>query len=288
MVAYPQLTRNPGAANHEQRITMETKNMLAAKLAQILGEIGKVPKTGHNAFHHYDYLTENDLVWAVRDKISAAGIFVFESTESQHVERVETSEGKATLLTTVTTKHTFVDGESGESFSVLSQGQGSDLGDKGVYKAITGAAKYFIYKNFLVPTGDDPEADEKTDARTAGGVAPKPTAYATPSGVSTAPAKSTAPAARKTQTPPADVTVPRDVEENLREKWRGNKWHACAIHFGKNRDVTLASLEAKQLSWYIEQWQPKPHEGKDRKTYPPSAADLDLRAALDVANDEWQ
>ena len=34
-----------------------------------------------------------------------------------------------------------------------------EVGDKGVYKAITGAVKYIFMKNFLIPTGDDPEKD---------------------------------------------------------------------------------------------------------------------------------
>jgi hypothetical protein len=36
------------------------------------------------------------------------------------------------------------------------------------YKAMTGALKYFLMKTFLIPTGDDPEADTGSDARSAG------------------------------------------------------------------------------------------------------------------------
>lgn len=35
---------------------------LYAKLASIMGEVARVPKNGHNAFHKYDYVTESDLV----------------------------------------------------------------------------------------------------------------------------------------------------------------------------------------------------------------------------------
>lgn len=34
------------------------------------------------------------------------------------------------------------------------------VGDKGVYKAITGANKYLLFKLFQIETGDDPEKDE--------------------------------------------------------------------------------------------------------------------------------
>jgi hypothetical protein len=39
-------------------------------------------------------------------------------------------------------------------------GSGSDTGDKGLYKAITGGIKYVLNTNFLIPTGDDPEKDD--------------------------------------------------------------------------------------------------------------------------------
>ena len=40
-----------------------------------------------------------------------------------------------------------------------------DAGDKGIYKAIAGAQKYALMKVFMIPTGDDPEADEGVDER---------------------------------------------------------------------------------------------------------------------------
>jgi hypothetical protein len=253
---------------------METpahKNLLASKLAKILGEIGKVEKTGHNAFHKYDYVTENDLVYAVRDKLSAAGIFVFTSTESQSHEIITSGDGKQSLLTTVTTLHTFIDGESGEQFSVKSQGQGSDNGDKGGYKAITGAMKYFLYKCFMIPTGDDPEGDSKTDERSAAGPASSSKTAAPSGGTQT-----------RTEEKKTTGEVPRTVTAELRDKYRDNKWTTVKIHFGKQKGVELAKLESKSLDWWINEWQPKEYNGKYDQ------ADLNLRAALDVANDEWK
>lgn len=232
------------------------KRPLAAKLAKILKEIGKVEKSGRNEFHKYDYVTENDLVYAVRAKLADAGIFVFTSTEAQHVEIVKGADDKSWALTTVSTRHTFIDGESGDEFSVMSQGQGSDNGDKGGYKAMTGAMKYFLYKCFMIPTGDDPEADGKTDERghSSGGV------------------KSSA--AVKTS------SVPRDPEIAMREGFRGGRWKSIAVHFGKNKGTPLDSLGDEALLWYCDKWQPKPYNGKM------SDADIALRAALDVAREE--
>lgn len=244
------------------------KSVLVTKLANILGEIGKVPKSGRNTFHNYDYVTENDLVYAVRDKLSAAGIFVFTSVESQSHEVFKDTgrdgQEKTSLLTTVTTKHTFVDGETGEQFSVLSQGQGSDVGDKGGYKAITGAMKYFLYKCFMIPTGDDPEADDKTDKRQAEG--------------SGQPQSRTSAQPRQSAAP----SVPRDqgVGSGLEDKYRNGAWQSLKIHFGTTyKGQTLGELSPSALSGWFK-WEPKPYNGKI------NPADLELRAALNVAHEE--
>lgn len=242
------------------------KNLLASKLAKILGEVGKVAKSGHNSHFHYDYVTENDLVYAVRDKLAEAGVFVFTSNESQSVELYEDKEGKKFFLTTVTTKHTFIDGESGEQFSVLSQGQGSDNGDKGGYKAMTGAMKYFLYKCFMIPTGDDPEQDTKTDER---GAPEKKTASREASGpgepTDRPPPRAAAPEVTRDEKPP--------VTDAMIEKHRGGKWCNRVVHWGKNKGKKLGDLGEKSVQWYAEDWNIQPYKGKW------GADDLELLAA---------
>ncbi|CAB1241176.1 conserved protein of unknown function [Ruminococcaceae bacterium BL-4] len=53
-----------------------------------------------------------------------------------------------------------IDRETGEKESYIAGGSGSDTLDKGLYKAYTGAIKYFLANNFLVAEGNDPESDE--------------------------------------------------------------------------------------------------------------------------------
>lgn len=148
---------------------------LFAKLARILGEIGRVAKNGRNDHHGYDYVTEADLVEAVRGKLSEAGIAYFFSVVEVSTRDVETViqnkkteswdriPAKAGAITTVLVEATFADSDSGETFSVQGAGQGQDAGDKGVYKALTGAQKYILMKTFLIATGDDPEGDTTVD-----------------------------------------------------------------------------------------------------------------------------
>ena len=51
-------------------------------------------------------------------------------------------------LTTIIMKYKMINADNVEDYIVATvPGQGSDNGDKGVYKAITGAKKYFIANN---------------------------------------------------------------------------------------------------------------------------------------------
>ena len=130
---------------------------LVSKLVTVMSSISRIAKTGHNSHQHYDYVTEADVLEAVRTELAKQKIFVFTSVES--ISRQE-------QITTVQLLHTFVDSESGEIFQVKSAGEGWDKGDKGGYKAVTGAMKYFLVKNFLLPSGDDPEKDEVVNQKT--------------------------------------------------------------------------------------------------------------------------
>lgn len=132
------------------------KSSLVTKLVSVMKEVDRVPKNGRNEFHGYNYALEADIVDAVRGKLADLGVFI--STSIQSAAR----QGE---LTQVTTTHTFHDAETGETLALSGYGQGLDRGDKGGYKAITGAIKYFLLKNFLIATGDDPERDEPQQAR---------------------------------------------------------------------------------------------------------------------------
>lgn len=150
------------------------KSSLVTKLVSVMKEVDRVPKNGRNEIHGYNYAMETDIVDAVRGKLADLGVFVSTSVASaaRHGE-----------LTQVTTTHTFHDAETGETLAVSGYGQGQDRGDKGGYKAITGAIKYFLLKNFLIATGDDPERDDAHEARgraqpSKNGKAPEPASAA--------------------------------------------------------------------------------------------------------------
>jgi hypothetical protein len=130
---------------------------LFSKLCRVAGAIERVEKKGRNAHHGYDYVRAADLVAEVRRHLIAEGVIVIPSaTNARH-------EG---TLTTVDLEYRFIDSESGASISVPWQGVGFDKGgDKGIYKAFTGATKYVLLSTFLIPTTDDPETDAVSNPR---------------------------------------------------------------------------------------------------------------------------
>lgn len=134
---------------------------LVGKLAEVMGEIGYIPKRGKNEFHGFDYATEPDIVDAVREKLATRGVILMTSIEGIEERLAKTPKGKDTLITTVRLRFLFFNKDApDETIDIAWAGQGEDPGDKGLYKALTGAMKYFLMKQFLMPTGDDPDAAE--------------------------------------------------------------------------------------------------------------------------------
>lgn len=130
---------------------------LVRKLAAVMAEVDRVPKDGRNEFHKYNYATESAINEAVRKGMAERNLMLVPSVEKEEWSELP-KEGK---LCTLTVLFRLLDGDSGEELAFTVLGQGSDKGDKATYKAMTGALKYALLKLFLIPTGDDPEREEK-------------------------------------------------------------------------------------------------------------------------------
>lgn len=135
-------------------------------MLEIANAIERLAKGSENSAQGYTYLSEADAVAALRKELVQRGILVFPHHSTRHVEVIHKDGGKFTALTTIDTEWEFTDGE--QTISISTIGQGTDTGDKGAYKAMTGARKYGLLHAFLIATGDDAEiarADE-IDAET--------------------------------------------------------------------------------------------------------------------------
>ena len=82
------------------------------------------------------------------------------------LEEVKTAKGSIEHLATVKVNITLIDRDSDESVLITGIGSGQDSGDKAVMKAQTAAIKYAYMLSLSISTGDDPEADTRTDEST--------------------------------------------------------------------------------------------------------------------------
>lgn len=121
-----------------------------------MAKTGMVAKTGRNDFHGYNYVTEADVVESVRPHMVEEGLMLIPHVESAVMDQ----HGNTNVMVNYRLYH--VSGDFIE-FNIAAAGNDKNrngVGDKGIYKALTGASKYAILKMFCLATGDDPEKDE--------------------------------------------------------------------------------------------------------------------------------
>lgn len=150
------------------------KKSLPAKLAEITGELAHVEKKGFNKAQQYAFARESDIAAQASALFAKHNVFMAQSVvgEPRITPLYKTRSGSEMFLTEVVLEVTFYDGDSDATLGPLRfAGAGADTGDKGIYKALTGAEKYALMKTFLIATGDDPEADEKVDKEAASAAA---------------------------------------------------------------------------------------------------------------------
>ena len=139
---------------------------LAAKLLDVMHECSYVQKNGKNQFHGYKYATSADVLEKVNQSFVKHGIISLAKPELFDLTDVTTLKGNSEKLATIQMTITLMDVETGETFEIIGIGSGQDAGDKAVMKAETAAIKYAYMLTLNISTGDDPEADSKTDEHT--------------------------------------------------------------------------------------------------------------------------
>lgn len=137
---------------------MSTKLNVNQRIHKVMVEMKTINKNGYNKFHQYKYATETDYVEALRPLLEKHGLVV--SPRILEVPSILGPDEKGNILTTILIEFKLTNVDNPQDFSVaVVSGQGSDKGDKGIYKALTGAKKYWAALTFMVETGDDPERD---------------------------------------------------------------------------------------------------------------------------------
>ena len=136
---------------------------IAAKLVAVMEECSHVLKRGINDFHKYSYATSADVLEMVNAALVKQGICSVVSADIINLENVVNSRGNNEQRVSVKVNIDLIDSSSGETLTITGIGNGQDAGDKAVMKAETAAMKYAYMMSLAISTGDDPEADTKTD-----------------------------------------------------------------------------------------------------------------------------
>ena len=136
---------------------------IAKKLVNVMNECSHIAKNGLNSYHQYKYATAEDVLLKVNEALTKNKIASVVIPEVASMVDVINLKGNTEHLVTVNVQIKLIDSESGESVDFFGIGSGQDAGDKAVMKAQTAAIKYAYMLSLCIATGDDPEADSKTD-----------------------------------------------------------------------------------------------------------------------------
>ncbi len=140
---------------------------IATKLVAAMGEIDAVTKEGRNELQKYKYVRAADVANEVR-KVLVKHKIAFTYSTGNHerwtVDRIDRQTGNVIgqmNYSNLEVHFTFTDADSGESITLNGIGCGQDTGEKAVYKAMTGALKYALRMNFIIPDESDPENEKE-------------------------------------------------------------------------------------------------------------------------------
>lgn len=135
----------------------------AAAISWIMEQVGYVQKVKAKELN-YSFAGEADLIAALRPPMVTAHLIVFVSAilelrQATYTTKSGTVMNHATVHGLVTFRHA----PSGSDVVVQACGEGADVSDKAVNKAMTGMLKYALRQTFLIETGDDPDRTQARD-----------------------------------------------------------------------------------------------------------------------------
>lgn len=134
---------------------------LFQRLNLVMRDVGVMPKTGKNQTQNYSFIEQSLMMAILRPLFVEHGIVILPeitSTEWNRPEGAKQTTARCQMQFTLANADNPTD-----TFVCLWQGEGADMGDKGVNKAGTSGLKYFLMKLLMLSDKDDPEADSVPD-----------------------------------------------------------------------------------------------------------------------------
>jgi len=140
---------------------------LAEKIVLVMEAIDAVEKLGRNEAQKYAYQRATDVTKEVRREFIKQGLVFVTDIKKVKLIQIPRDRGTPNIIVVVKGKFTITDGVDKISFK--GAGMGQDVGDKGIYKAITGMLKYGLRTLLLLPDEkDDPEVARQDELVEAG------------------------------------------------------------------------------------------------------------------------
>lgn len=137
---------------------------LQQRILKIMTDVTGVKKDGANTHSKYKYRSAEGAIKALRSALISNGVFYSYSVLEAMDDK--TPSGKM-VLTKLKIEHTFVNvDDPHDKLTIENYGYGSDMTDKSVYKAMTGAQKYALFNVFQIATDDDPEVPNDEERKT--------------------------------------------------------------------------------------------------------------------------
>lgn len=132
---------------------------LADAVLAVMTEVGYVLKTKpKDGGISYSFASEAGVIDALRDSMVRHRLVMIPTKTTLMASADYTSKTGGHMARTLIERTWILrHADSKEEIQVSAIGDGADMGDKGGYKAMTGALKYALRQTFLIKTGDDPD-----------------------------------------------------------------------------------------------------------------------------------
>jgi hypothetical protein len=136
----------------EEVVEGQELGVLTTKLLAIMRDCDRIPKDRHNKHHDYWYSSEK----AIKEALHP--LFVKHRVLYRMAITGGRAEGPGLLIPM---EYVFQCADTGVVIREPWMGSGHDRDEKGLYAAITGAQKYSVTTSFFIPTGADPEGEDR-------------------------------------------------------------------------------------------------------------------------------
>ena len=158
--------KNETKQGKELELSKETKVLnIREAVCKIISELEPIQKNGVNEQKNYPFMKIDDLMNVLHGLFAKYHIFPIPEVISYETKESLTPNGLIQYTTRMTVKYHFTS-QDGSEIVTTTCGEGTNLYDKSMNKAMTAAFKYALMQLFMIHTSEMVDADKTTPAET--------------------------------------------------------------------------------------------------------------------------